>query len=184
MDRQKINLIKDIVIILVSIIIAIILAQTQILEKLLIQTKEIRIIGSFIAGVFFTSIFTVAPATVALVEITKVNSVFLTAIFGGLGALLGDFIIFRFIKNNLSEDLIYLARKTRNERFSSIFRLRLFRHLMTLAGAIIIASPLPDELGLAMMGLSKIKTSLFAPISFLLNSTGILIIGLIAQHIG
>lgn len=182
--RNKTNLIKDLVIILISIAIAVVLVQTKIIEKLITRTMEFKIIGNFIAGIFFTSIFTVAPATVALAEIAKANSVFLTAIFGGLGALLGDFIIFRFIKNNLSKDLIYLVRKTRNERFSSIFRLRLFRHLMTLAGAVVIASPLPDELGLAMMGLSKIKTSLFVPISFLLNSTGILIIGLIAKRIG
>jgi len=44
-----------------------------------------------------------------------------------------------------------------------------------------VISPLPDELGLAMMGLSKMKTSLFIPISFILNSLGILAIGLITK---
>ena len=61
--------------------------------------------------------------------------------------------------------------------------LRIFRWLIAFLGALIIASPLPDELGLTMMGFSKIKTSLFIPISFLLNSLGILIIGLIAKAV-
>jgi len=59
--------------------------------------------------------------------------------------------------------------------------LRLFRWSMVLFGALVIASPLPDEIGLAMMGLSKVKTLLFIPISFSLNAFGILIIGLIAR---
>ena len=113
----------------------------------------------------------------------QTNSILLMAFFGGLGALLGDLIIFCFVKNNLSEDFLYLIKKTKSERLMSIFRLKLFRWLIPLLGAIVVASPLPDELGLMMMGLSKMKTALLIPLSFLLNSLGILIIGLIAKAI-
>lgn len=65
----------------------------------------------------------------------------------------------------------------------SIFRLRIFRWSIAFLGALVIASPLPDELGLMMLGFSKIKTSFFVPISFLLNFLGILVIGLIAKAI-
>ena len=51
---------------------------------------------------------------------------------------------------------------------------------MPLTGAIIIASPLPDELGLAMMGLSRVPIAAFIPISYTMNFLGILLIEFIA----
>lgn len=178
---HKMNLLKDLGVIIVSIIIAFISVKTGILTDLLASTQELKFIGSFVAGMFFVSIFTAAPATVVLVEISQSNSVFLVALFGGIGSLVGDLIIFRFIKDRLSNDFLFLINKSDHKRLVSIFRLKLFRWLVPFFGALIIASPLPDELGLAMMGLSKIKTSLFIPLSFLLNFFGILAIGLITK---
>jgi uncharacterized membrane protein YdjX (TVP38/TMEM64 family) len=43
-------------------------------------------------------------------------------------------------------------------------------------GAIIIASPLPDEMGVGLMGISKLKTSQFILLSFVLNAIGIFIV--------
>lgn len=183
MENKKNNLMRDLGIVILSIIIAVILAKTGILKSLLTSTKEWEILGSLLAGIFFVSIFTVAPAAVVLVEIAQSNSVLLVAFFGGIGALIGDLLIFRFIKDNITEDISYLMKRMKQERFIKIFQLKFFKWLIPFIGALIVASPLPDEIGLAMMGLSKMKTSLFIPISFLLNFAGILIIGLIAKGI-
>jgi len=183
MNNNKYNLIKDTSIIALSVLIAIILVKTKVLVSILASSKELELFGSFIAGIFFTSIFTVAPATVVLAEIAQINSIFLVAILGGIGAMIGDMIIFRFVKNRLFEDILYLLKKSKSERLISIFRLKIFRWSIAFLGALIIASPLPDEFGLMMMGFSKIKTSLFIPISFLLNFLGIMIIGLIARAV-
>ncbi|MBI2062559.1 MAG: hypothetical protein HYT64_02635 [Candidatus Yanofskybacteria bacterium] len=179
-DHQN-NLVRDLVLVVFSILIAVILARTGVLQDLITSTKEIRFIGSFIAGIFFTSIFTAAPATVVLGEIAQSNSVIMVAILGGLGALAGDLLIFRFVRDKIFQDFSYLVKISRSERFVSVFKLKLFRILTPFIGALIIASPLPDEAGVAMLGLSKMKTSTFIPLSFLLNSIGILIIGLIAK---
>ena len=183
MDNHKNNLIKDVAIIALSVLIAIILVKTEVLVSILASSKELELFGSFIAGMFFFFIFTTVPAIVVLAEIAQVNSIFWVALFGGVGAMIGDLIIFRFVKNRLSEDILFLLKKSKSERLISIFRLRIFRWLFAFLGMLIIASPLPDELGLMIMGFSKIKTSLFIPISFLLNSLGILIIGLIAKAV-
>lgn len=181
LNNHENNLIRDLAIVILSIFIAIILAKTGSLENLITSTQEMRFIGSFIAGILFVSVFTAAPATVALVEIAQSNSVIVVAIIGGLGALLGDLIIFRFVKDKLSEDLLYLLRTPGSERLTTIFKMRIFQWLVPFMGALIIASPLPDEIGVAMVSLSKMKNSLFIPLSFVLNSIGILIIGLIAK---
>ena len=181
MNNQGNNLIRDLAIVILSIFVAIILAKTGALESLITSTQEMRFIGSFIAGILFVSVFTAAPATVALGEIAQSNSVLALAIIGGLGALIGDLIIFRFVRDRVSQDFSYLIKISKTERLVSIFRLKLFKWIIPFIGALIVASPLPDEVGLAMLGLSRMKTSVFIPLSFLLNSIGILIIGLIAK---
>ena len=97
--------------------------------------------------------------------------------------MIGDLIIFRFVKDRVSEHLSYLIKVSKTERIVSIFKLKLFRWIIPFVGALVIASPLPDEIGVAMLGLSKMKNSYFILLSFLLNSAGILIIGLIAKTI-
>ena len=174
-------MVRDLALVILSVFIAIILAKTGALKDLITSTQEVRFIGSFISGILFVSVFTAAPATVALGEIAQSNSVITVAIIGGLGALIGDLIIFRFVKDRVSQHFSYLIKVSKSERFFSIFKLRLFRWIIPFVGVLLIASPLPDEIGVAMLGLSKMKNSYFILLSFLLNSAGILIIGLIAK---
>ena len=181
MNNKGNNLVRDLALVILSIFVAIILAKTGALQDLITSTQEVIFIGSFVAGVFFTSVFTAAPATVALREIAQSNSVITVAILGGLGALFVALIIFRFVKDRVSEHFSYLIKVSKTERIVSIFKLKFFRWIIPFVGALIIASPLPDEIGVAMLGLSKMKNSYFILLSFLLNSAGILIIGLIAK---
>ena len=62
-----------------------------------------------------------------------------------------------------------------------MFRFKHFRWLTLLAGALLIASPLPDELGIALLGFSKVSTRYFAILSFVFNFLGILGIGFTAH---
>jgi len=172
---------RDLTIIALSIITAIILAKTEALAGVFAYAQEWKFLGSFLSGMFFVSVFTAAPAAVVLFKIAASNSIWTVAFFGGLGALIGDLLIFRFIRDSLVEDARWFIGKTKQERFISIFQLKLFRRLIPFIGALVVVSPLPDEIGLAMMGLSKMKTAVFIPLSFALNFVGILLVGLIAQ---
>jgi hypothetical protein len=181
MKRQNNNLTKDLLIIVFSIAVAILMVKTGALETLLLSTQEVKFLGSFVAGMFFISIFSAAPAGVVLVELARSCPVLEVALWGGLGALVGDLIIFSFAKDRLGEDLSDLVKQATHKKLSSILQLKLFRWTVPFLGALIVASPFPDELGLAMMGLSKMRTSLFIPLSFLLNFLGILVLGIIAR---
>ena len=48
--------------------------------------------------------------------------------------------------------------------------------MLPVIGAIIIASPLPDELGVSLMGMSQMKASRFILLSYILNSIGIFLV--------
>ena len=171
---------KDLFIISFSIIVAIVLIKTNAIINLINSTKEYEIIASFIAGIFYTSIFTVVPATAAIIEIAQRSNPFLIALVGGFGALLGDYIIFRYIRDNISGYISSIARKIRHE---SILESKIFSFSFAIIGAVIVASPLPDEIGLALMGITKMRTLYFVPISYVLNSIGVFVLALIGKVI-
>ncbi|MDP3800322.1 MAG: hypothetical protein Q8Q90_02755, partial [bacterium] len=69
-----------------------------------------------------------------------------------------------------------------NSSIIKFFRKSFLRWFTPFLGALIIASPFPDELGLVLMGLSKTNTKVFIPVSFGLNFIGILIMGLLLRR--
>lgn len=177
-------LIQDLLIILSSIFLAVLLVKTQAVSSVLSNTTEWQYFGSFIAGIFFTSVFTTAPAIVTLGEMAQHNALLPTAFFGALGSIIGDLVIFKFVKDRLSEHLlVLLGHATYWNRVKAVFKLKYFRWGTFLLGGLIISSPLPDELGVSLLGLSKMSTKVFVLISFVFNFIGILIIGAVARSL-
>jgi len=172
----------DVLILAASIILAVLLVKTGALSQLLISAGHGQYLGSFVAGLFFTSVFTTAPAIVALGQIAALHTVILTAFFGAIGAMLGDILIFRFIRDRFSEHLLdVVSHNTAAKRVGAIFHRRSFRLFSFFLGGMIIASPLPDELGIGLLGMTHLKMRRFVPLSFVCNFIGIVLIGLAAQ---
>ena len=179
--HPKHKILRDFFIVIVSFFATLMLVHSGALDFLVGKDGETNIIGSFIAGALFTSTFTIAPATVVLANIAHVASPYSVAFWGALGSMIGDLLLFNFIKDNLSKDAEDLLKRSRFKRLISVFHLRFFRWLTPLIGALIIASPLPDEIGLAMMGFSKMRVAVLLPISFVMSFIGILSIALISR---
>jgi len=132
-------------------------------------------LGAVMAGVFFAYAFTAAPATASFIILGQTNNPIIIGLLGGLGAMLADFLIFSYIKHHMSSDLKYIVKKT------GITKLKKLRYtkmgwIVPLFAGIIIASPLPDELGSFMFGISNYSTKKFLIYSFILNSIGITIV--------
>lgn len=183
MIKKRKHLFQDVIFITVSVVFATYIAGTGTAQYLVASLGSLQLFGVFMAGMFFTSAFTTAPAIVLLGTLAKTTPMPLLVILGSLGAVLGDYIIFIFVKDRVSEDLKYLLSFSRSQRFLAIFRTRLFSFFVPFIGALIIASPLPDEIGVAMLGLSKMKNKIFLLLSFVFNGIGIFIIGWLAKNI-
>ena len=82
-ESMKNNIIRDLVLIVFSIVAAIMLAKTGVLTGILANMQEWKFLGSFLSGMFFVSIFTAAPAAAVLFEIAASNSIWAVAFFGG-----------------------------------------------------------------------------------------------------
>ncbi len=181
-SSRKQHIIRDLFFIALSIAMTAILVLTGAMEKIVASTSDLGIPGIFIAGIFFTSMFTLTPAGLVLAGLAAHEPILQVAVIGAAGAVIGDLFIYLYVKDALAPDIFYIVGKTHDRRIRHFFHLRIWRWLTPLLGAIVIASPLPDELGLAMMGLSKTRSFLLIPISFTCNFIAILLIGLAINH--
>lgn len=163
---------RDAFFIFVGVVVAIIISRSGLLDSLLGMLGS-GMLASFVAGIFFTSIFTIAPSSVAFAHIVESTPLITVAIWGGLGALCGDLIIFFFVRDRFADDLAQAFKPSFIKHIFSSFHLGFFKWLSPLIGAFIIASPLPDELGLTLMGLTKTRVAVLVPISFGMNVIGI-----------
>ena len=175
------NIAHDIAIIALSILVAVLLVRSNTISALLDASREFGHIGSFFAGMFFTSIFTTAPAIATLGEISLRMGVVETALWAAIGAVVGDMLIFRFVKDRMALHLLeILPHKRGSRRLAKLLKFRFFRYITFFVGGLIIASPLPDELGISLLGLSRMREVYFVPLSFVFNFIGIFTIGMIA----
>lgn len=173
---------KNTTFLIITLVLFFMLAKTPFLEVIIDGVGGFGYFSAFFAGIFFVSIFTVAPASVVIYDLAKELNPFYVAIFAGAGAVLGDYLIFRYLKDHVFEELQPLFSKiTFKGVFARTFRTPFFAWAIPLAGAAIIASPFPDEAGIVMLGLSDVKKWQFILVTFLLNSVGILLVITLAE---
>ncbi len=172
---------RDICIIAISIYVALVLEQTGTLDHWIASAADYAVLGSFIAGIFFTSLFTTTPSIVALGELSLFNPLLSVAIPASLGALIGDLVLFTFVRDSVTQDLRGLFDTAPGKAVQRAFAHPLLKWLVPILGALVIASPLPDELGLAMLGLSRTRLAFVIPVSLAMNFLGIILIGVAAR---
>ena len=174
---------KNSTLLVLSLIALFFLADTEIAHAFIIQIGSYGYLGAAITGIFFVSTFTVAPASVILFHLAQDLNPVMIALYAGAGAVIGDLLIFRFLKDGVFDELAPIFKRFEGSYLSMLFKTPYFAWLVPVAGAIIIASPLPDELGIGLLGLSRIKTWQFVGLAFVLNSLGILAVVLLARTI-
>lgn len=130
--------------------------------------------GTFIAGISFAYGFTAAPATAILLLISKEQNLIAAGLIGGLGALVADLFIFSFIRISFADEIERISNEKIIKTFNSHLPSHIKRYLLPVFAGLIIASPLPDEIGVTMLAASKIiSTKIFTIVSYILNTAGI-----------
>lgn len=152
------------------------LAKTPALDQTIARLGNLGYIGAFFTGVFFVSTFTVAPAAVVLYHLADRLHPVEIALLAGLGAMVGDYLIFRFMKDRVFEELAIMFKPIHKRFVRPLFKSPFFGWMLPFIGAVIIASPVPDELGVSMLGLSKLRPWQFFIITFTLNAIGIFLV--------
>lgn len=175
---------KNILAVLASILVAFLLNEGGAFDIIIKGAQSTKLLASFLAGIFFTSFLTTAPAILVFGKIAaESSSIIPVALVGGAGALIGDLLIFSFVKDTIVTDARKIVCNSKTKRIAGICTGRIFRFVTPVIGALIIASPFPDEIGLSLIGFSRMKLSFFIPISYIMNTLGIVGIAFIAQSI-
>lgn len=134
-------------------------------------------LGAFIAGIMYVYSFTAAPATVILLVLSKSQNILLTGFIAGFGALLGDFVIFKFMRNSMQDEFDKLSNERPMRYLDSKIPKKIKNFIGPAIAFITIASPLPDEIGVMLLAQSRlITTRIFNIISYIVNTGGIFVV--------
>lgn len=176
MNPKLKRLVVETTIFAVSLSLAWWLVKSGHLNNLVEAVLPLRFVAEFAAGIFYTSLLT-APISVAmLLVIAAANNPILTALLAGVGAAFGDLVIVTFFRRGLAKEVDMVSHELHLRRVNNFLKKWQLDSMTPVLGAIIIASPLPDELGLLLLGASKLKYYQVAILTYVLNTAGILLI--------
>jgi|SRR3989344_2585957 len=171
-------------ILVAGIVIAYFFVASDAISVIVEHTRNFNILGSFIEGFFFTSMLTTVPAIVGIIESSSFVPLWQLALFGGIGAVCGDLLLFRFVRSRLIERILRAMFDPKLVTLGRKLGKGPLWWVPVIGGMLIIVSPLPDEIGLVMLGMSHLSLMRFVPLSFAANAGGIYLIALAAQRLG
>lgn len=162
-----------------SVLLAYAMFRTESVQSYFHGLGEFGYISSFFGGMMFAFGFGAPFGVAILATIADDVNIILGCLLGGLGALASDYLLFKFIRLTFTDEI----ERFKHSRAFGLFRGLLVRRVpaklsfyisLGIAG-MVIASPLPDEFGVALLaGLTTVKETTFAAIAFSLNTLGIL----------
>lgn len=163
---------KNLLFFLLGITLAYFLSQSQAFQGILSHLGNLGFLGVFLAGMMFASTFTVVTGGLILLTLAKTMSPFILIIFGVLGAITTDFLIFYFVKDTVVKEVTPIYDKVTGSHLKKILHTKYFAWTLPVLGAFIIASPLPDELGVSLLGLEQMVMGKFIFISVVSHTIG------------
>ncbi len=147
--------------------------ESPLVQFFLTKIGALGYFGAFVSGMMFVSIFTIAPSSVILFDLANSLNPIAIAVVASVGAAVGDYIIFRYLKDNVFAEIAPLFKLRKRSILRKLFSSPYFSWALPIIGAAMIALPIPDEIGISIIGVSKIKTWQFLLLTFSLNIVAI-----------
>lgn len=167
---------KHTTIAITAIAVFVLAIDTALVQAGLNYIETAGLVGVIVTGALFTSFFTAVPATVMLLAMGDIYNPIILAFYAGIGSVIGDWIILKIFEERVGYELKPLVKKFRLGPLIKSIQGKKNRERATLIGMLAIASPLPDELGIGLLGISHLPTISLLIITFLLNAAGIYVI--------
>lgn len=173
--RHRLHLIrhKNTLFLIISLAFAIVISHEPWFISMLHSLGGLGYIGAFIAGMLFVSTFTVPLSVVIFSVLNSHLSLVEISLAAGLGAMLGDAIMLRLVRDDLTEEFKPVEKYVEGTHLWKLLHTRHFRWTLPVIGAILIVTPLPNELGFSLLRLAKMSALKFTTVSFVLNLAGI-----------
>lgn len=129
--------------------------------------------GVAVAGALYTYSFTASIGALLLVALAPFHPVGVLAVVGGVGATMADYTIFKFVRDDLKKEVKRFGASKMIRNICAADGILCRTWTRNLLGTIIMASPFPDELGVAMMSTTKMKQGTFLLLAFIVDMIGI-----------
>ncbi|MEK6908844.1 MAG: hypothetical protein AABX23_02220 [Nanoarchaeota archaeon] len=164
----------------IAIILAYFVFQMSVVSGFIASMNNLFYLSIFLAGLLFSAGFTTPIATGFLLA-SDPSNIYLAAGIGAIGALIADLGIFSFMRLSFNDEFKQLKHTSFIRHIATGVRMivpKKFRSFFVYVLVIlIIASPLPDELAVAMLaGFTKIHHYGFMLMSYIGNAIGIFIL--------
>lgn len=165
---------KHLSLFLLNILIVVFLMQFQFFHDALHSFGKLGYWGALIGGILYVSTFTAPIGILILIALGETLPIVPLSLIAGIGGVLGDLVIFNMVRSTLKEELSSLYYMLGGHFVSKLFSKKTpLGWLVPVLGAVVVASPFPDEIGVSMMGVSKMSTSKFLVLSLFLDSVGV-----------
>lgn len=176
---------KNLTYLALSIIASLLLIRTPLFREMMFHLGTYGFVGALVGGALFSSTFTVSIGAAILMLLAEVMNPLQVGIIAGAGGVIMDMLIFRFIRSKgLVVEIKHFFTFFNGDKVHHLIHSKYFGWTLPVLGALIIASPLPDELGVSLMGISKMKIREFVVVSFIMNvigMTAIVSVGLVLK---
>ncbi len=169
---------------LVTVIVVYFLFSGLLYEPLHNALLYLGYFGTFLAGLLYPYSFTSAAGTAMLLILAKDQSVLLAGIIASVGALISDLVIFFFVKYSFTDEVQRLSNEKIIQKLCKWIPCSLRRYLLLIFASVVIASPLPTEIGVVLMcSVKSMSAKRFAVIVYILHAIAISVILLIGNSI-
>ncbi len=145
------------------------------------SSKDWGYFGALIAGLFFSYGLTSLPAVAVLAILSESLNVVVMAFIAAAGATASDFFLFTVMRKKIVERVRIVERSNWFAKLKETKRFKFLTFLLPIAGGLLIASPVPDEIAIAVLGFSKLNSRIFLLLAFCAKFFGILVIAGIAS---
>jgi len=171
---------KKTTVLILSIILAYYIFTRTPLGNLVSSLGNLSYLGIFIVGMALAFGF-LAPVAAGFLITLDPSNILINALIASIGTVLSDILMFKFMKFSFSDEFKNLKKTQAIKNIhklldqSILHKIKIYLYYSFIG--IMIASPLPDEIGVSMLaGLTKIKPGVLAVISFVLHFIGIVIL--------
>lgn len=142
---------------------------------------DLGYVSALFGGMMFAFGFGAPFGVALLATIADDVNILIAAAVGGLGALLSDYLLFKFIRVTFQDEIDRFRDSKAFALFNGLVMRRmpprLAYYLSVGIAGLIIASPLPDEVGVTLLAsITAVRERTFMVVAFTLNTLGVLVV--------
>jgi hypothetical protein len=167
LSRLRSHRFRNVLLLFFGLLLTYILYRSSFFSNLVSQLVRFGYLGGLLGGFLFSSTLTAIIGLLLVLSLVPHLNLFGLVSAAALGAVIGDIIIFYLIRNKIDHDSSFAPQLFTRYHLTKLFHSRYFSWTLPIIGALIIMSPLPDELGISLFSVSHVPVEEFAFVSLM-----------------